>query len=431
MIEKTGSRWRIVRRVPKRFSGIETRKKIKIALKTDSETEARRRAPIVWEKQLTAWEAQLAGDTARAELMFADARNEAQRMGIPYIAANDVSKSDLQGIAGRITAASKGAPQADAALGFVDVPDMPLDDVLGLFWKLSSDKISKKTTDQIRRWKNPRKKAFKIFQSVTDVTTLQDISREKMLDFREYLVERVNRGEIIASSANKDLVHFCGPIRFVNRLKGWNLDLPFSDLTLEVGRKAKRGTFSTEWIKTKILADGALDGLPPEAQDIVFIMVNTGARPSEIAGAHVHHFELNGNIPLMWIVDEGRQLKNDNSLRSIPLAGVSLDAARRAVDRARKGGEADQKAPVQVFPRYFGKDRLSDDVNRHFRLHGLKEKDNTTLYSLRHSMEDRLKVARVDVEVRKDLFGHAKQREEYGEGGGDLLRYQAIKAIAL
>lgn len=61
-----------------------------------------------------------------------------------------------------------------------------------------------------------------------------------------------------------------------------------------------------------------------ESKCIVEIMINTGVRPLEIAGPRVEHFELDGPIPLMSFLPEDRQLKNGQSLRKLPLAGVAL-----------------------------------------------------------------------------------------------------------
>lgn len=84
-----------------------------------------------------------------------------------------------------------------------------------------------------------------------------------------------------------------------------------------------------------------------------------------------------------------------------------------------------------VFPHYFGKDKLSDLVNKFFRANGMKESENTTLYSIRHNFEDRLLEAGIDGRVRKDILGHTLQRRRYGMGGGDQLRWEAIKKVAL
>ena len=409
-------------RVPKRFAEVETRKQVYVSLKTDSASEARNRAGRAWQEMLNGWEAKLAGDFKLADHLFAEAKKEAQRLGFAYKPAADVAQLPMPELARRIRAASEGPEAAKAALGLVPPPTITVSASLELFWQVSTDKVINKTYDQIRRWKNPRKKAIAMFIDVIGDKPITEISTEDMLTFREHLINRVSDGKITMQSASKELTHFISTIRAVNKMKRLGVDLPFSDLALKGGRAKKRQPFSRAWIQDRILAPGALDGLNAQARNILLMMINSGARPSELAGLKVDHLDLTGKIPMMSFLPEGRQLKNDHSERRVPLHGVSLDAARDA-QGAAKGDK--------LFPAYFGRDKVSDTINKFMKENGLKESETTTLYSLRHSFEDRLIEAGVADRVRADLFGHALQRERYGEGGGDEMRYQAIKAVSI
>jgi integrase len=408
-------------RVPKRFEEVETRKHVWISLKTDSASEANNRAKRARQEMLNGWEAKLAGDFKLADHLFAEAKKEAQRLGFAYRPASEVVELPMAELSRRIRAASESPEAAKAALGLVDPPVVTVSAALELFWAVSTDKVINKTPDQLRRWKNPRKKVVAKFIEVIGDKPITEISTEDMLMFREHLINRVSDGEITMQSASKELTHFIGTIRAVNKMKRLGVDLPFSDLALKGGRQKKRQPFSRAWIQDKLLAPRALDGLNPQARNILLMMINSGARPSEVAGLKVEHLDLTGDIPMMSFVPDGRQLKNDHSERRVPLHGVSLDAARDALGAA-KGDE--------LFPAYFGRDKVSDTINKFLRENGLKESETTTLYSLRHSFEDRLIEAGVADRVRADLFGHALQRERYGEGGGDEMRYQAIKAVS-
>ena len=408
-------------RVPKRFAEVETRKQVYVSLKTDSASEAKNRAARAWQEMLNGWEAQLAGDFKLADHLFAEAKKEAQRLGFAYKPAAEVAQLPMAELAKRIRAASEGPETARAALGLAPPPTITVSAALELFWEVSTDKVINKTPDQVRRWKNPRKKANAIFIEAVGDKPISGITAEDMLLFREHLINRVADGQITMQSANKDLTHFIGTIKTVNRMKKLDINLPFSDLALKGGRAKKRQPFSKTWIQEKLLVPGALDGLNPQARNLLLMMINSGARPSELAGLKIDHLDLTGEIPMMSFMPEGRQLKNDHSERRVPLHGVSLNAARDALGVA-KGDK--------LFPAYFGRDKVSDTINKFMRENGLKESETTTLYSLRHSFEDRLIEAGVADRVRADLFGHALQRERYGEGGGDEMRYQAIKAVS-
>ena len=108
-----------------------------------------------------------------------------------------------------------------------------------------------------------------------------------------------------------------------------------------------------------------------------------------VLDAEVPHIRIRGNA--------ARTIKNAPSRRDLPLVGVSLEAFR--------------DFPAG-FPRY-QKDSadLSATVNKYLRANGLAETNRHTLYSLRHSFEDRLLRARVDERVRRDILGHALGRE--------------------
>ncbi|MFG6500201.1 DUF6538 domain-containing protein [Sulfitobacter sp. 1A15106] len=425
MIDKIGNTYYLRRRVPARFAEVDSRTFVKFSLKTDSLRDAQRKAESAWAKLCDGWEAKLAGDIQLAEHNFAQAKRDAQRMGLAYKTPTEIAGLPLAEIIARAEAAAEGPEEATAALGLAPLPEITVSRALDEYFRLATDKIKGKTDDQIRRWRNPRKKAFKLFIEVVGDRALGSLTRDDMLAFREYLIERVNREEITSSSANKDIIHLVGVLRYINEMKNLGLTLPVDRLALKKDPGTRRAAFSRDWIENKLLAKGALDGMGNEARRVVHIMVNTGARPSEICGTLAHHFDLDGPIPMMMIRPEGRQLKNHQSSRDVPLAGVALEAAREAVEEAKRAGR------TEVFPTYCGKDKLSDAVNKFLRENGLKESDRTTLYSLRHAFEDRMIEAGVLDRVRRDLFGHALQEQRYGEGGGDEVRYKAVLAVAL
>lgn len=121
-------------------------------------------------------------------------------------------------------------------------------------------------------------------------------------------------------------------------------------------------------------------------------------------------------MPHISIEAEGRTLKSQASKRVIPLAGVSLDAFREFP----KG-----------FPRYRDGASLSATVNKFLRENGLCETEDHTLYSLRHSFEDRMLAVGVDERIRRDLFGHSLNRERYGAGASLEHKLRIVQSVAL
>lgn len=104
-----------------------------------------------------------------------------------------------------------------------------------------------------------------------------------MLDFRAWWLDRIEAGEVEPSTANKDLVHLGDVLKTVVRMKRLGIVLPLDGLSFKEGEAGQRPSFSPRWIKDKLLAPGALDGLNDEVRAILLVMVNTGARPSDVA----------------------------------------------------------------------------------------------------------------------------------------------------
>ena len=292
--------------------------------------------------------------------------------------------------------------------------------MLGLleqYWTLAADKTLGKSEDQLRRWKNPRLKAIKNFVDVISDKLISDITADDMLDFRQWWFDRIENDGLTTNAANKDLIHLGDVLKTVNKMKRLGLVLPLGGLSFKLDEAGKRPPFSVGWIKDKILAPDALDGLNSEARAILLAMVNTGARPSELAGLTSECIRLDVNVPHISIEPVGRQLKSKNARRVIPLLGVSLEALRAFPDG---------------FPRYRGSSAsLSATVNKFLRTNGLLETDQHSLYGLRHAFEDRLLAAGVDERIRRDLFGHSLNRERYGAGASLEHLQKVVQPVAL
>ena len=188
---------------------------------------------------------------------------------------------------------------------------------------------------------------------------LDHLTREDALAFRAWWDERCREEGHKRATANKDFTHLSGMISTVSDLKRWGLDNAFRGLSFRQDAAEARRPFSPAWIAERLLAPGALDGLGAEARDIFLVMVNTGARNSEVIGARPQDFAVDHAVPHLAIASHpGRTLKTDHSARRVPLVGVSLDAARRL---ARTG-----------CPRYGPQpDRWSAAVNKYLGQHGL------------------------------------------------------------
>ncbi len=416
MIKLRGKSFQLYKRVPKRYAPVEPRTFVWLSLHTDSRSVANSKADRAWSQIVEAWEARLAGNTLDADHRLDAAKELAAVRGFRYLDAVRVANLPSEEFLKRYEAVPlrDGAPdrfESAAVLGGVQANGITVTKALEQYWTLAADKTLGKSEDQEQRWRNPRRKAINNFVAVAGDKLIFDITPDDLLDFREWWLHRIEGEGLSTNAANKDLIHLGDVLKTVNRMKRLKLDLPLSGLSFKAGDVRPRPLFSATWIKDKLLAKGALDGLNDQARAILLAMVNTGARPSELAALTPECIRLDANVPHISIEAVGRQLKSANARRVIPLVGVSLEALR---------------AFPEGFPHYRGSSAsLSATVNKYLRDNGLLQTDQHSLYGLRHSFEDRLLAAGVDERLRRDIFGHALKRERYG-AGASLEHLQAV-----
>lgn len=406
---------------PRRFAPIEKRARVWVSLQTDSLKEAQRRAIRAADQQLAIWEAAAAGDDP--EQAFKAAKLFTEQVGLRYLPSSRVAELPVADIVARLDAAAAPGggldlPKARAVLGVIQKPKLTLSGALEEYWRLTEDKFVGYSENQIRLAKNPRKKAFANLIKVVGDIELEAFTKDELLEFREWWWDTKIKGAgVQPASANKDFNYLSSTLTHVATARRITLNVDFERMAFAAGEKRTRAPFSEEWIRTRLLAPRALDGLNLEARCILLGMINTGYRPSEAQGLLPHHIRLDTNIPHICIEPEGRKLKTGDSRRVIPLAGVSLDAFRLCPDG---------------FPRYRDTATLSATVNKYLRENKLLQSEAHTLYGLRHSFEDRLLDRDVDERIRRDLMGHSLGgRQRYGEGASLEKAHRAIQAIAI
>ncbi|WP_444465163.1 hypothetical protein [Rhodobacter capsulatus] len=146
---------------------------------------------------------------------------------------------------------------------------------LRLYWELAADRTMGMSPDQERRWRNPRLKAIRNFLDIVGDKPIAEISADDMLAFRAWWLDRIREHDLTANSANKDFTHFNDVLRTVNRMKRLRLDLPLGEMAIKERERARRPGFSEAWIRTRLLAAGALDGLNEEARVILLTMISS------------------------------------------------------------------------------------------------------------------------------------------------------------
>lgn len=430
MPERLGRRngyWIYVRRRPAEVAAVEPRINIRVSTgiriaDDKAGVKAARKAREI-ELDLEASWAARAGQGARAAaLALDDARARARVLGVPYKPIEEVVREDLADILRRVAALETGDRRHDpatvaAAVGGVPLPAILLSGLPAEVEIARKAMLAKYSPNQLRKWRNGKIRAIARLIDVVGDKPVDRLTRDDALRFVDWWSERVVDGEVVVGTANRNLTHITGMISAVARRHRLALDRVFHGLRLEGEASRPRPPFSPWWIVNRLLAPGALDAMNAEERAILLVMVNTGARPSEIANLRAAHIHLAADIPHIQVRPDDRVLKTEFSWRDLPLVGVSLEAMRPFPDG---------------FPRYRDNgDTLSATANKFLEEHGLRETPRHTLYSLRHAFKDRLRETSATDEMKDELMGHDTKKPKYGDGHGLHLKLRIIEQIAL
>lgn len=427
--------WYYRRQVPLNVRGLDERFKIETSLQTKSLEVARVRRDAMEEADALFWASLLSGGslaTDPATARYKAAQQRALVLGFVWKSAHDLlHAAPVDEVIERLLTlkdrpASTLKRDAEALLGTAPQPRVTLSKALGYFLEeIAPDELKGKSEAQTKAYKKVKWRAVNNFIELIGDKEISAIERADALKFYTWWQKRVTGGSgkavLSGNSANRDI----GNLRriygeYFRHLGDEARENPFRNLTFRDPKSAKLDVppFHVSWIRDKILAPGALNGLNREAALILLALVETGCRPSELCNITADQIHLKAAVPYIEIrFRPDRAIKTESSIRQIPLVGVSLEAMKRAPNG---------------FPRYRDKENsFSAAAMKHLRRAGLLPSDNHRVYSLRHSFETRMKEAGIDYELRCLLMGHAIKRPDYGDGGSLGYRQTELQKIVL
>ncbi|MCP4184329.1 MAG: integrase [Hyphomicrobiales bacterium] len=275
--------------------------------------------------------------------------------------------------------------------------------------EIASDDPRYKSEGEAKQWRKVKLRAVNNFIKVVSDEPLFEVNREDALKFYNFWRKHIEPGEVGESAGNRDIGNM--RVLFASYCKHMGLDQvqnPFAELSFSQRFKRSRPPFTVSWLKEKITASANLAKLNDQARGILLCMIDTGARPSEISNLLPENIHLNADIPHISIMPNiggsgAREIKPQSSTRKIPLVGLALEATRNN---------------PHGFPKYRDRDNaMSAVLLKWLRVNELQETPDHTVYSIRHSFEDRMKEAGLDDELRRILMGHSINRPKYGSGG--------------
>lgn len=441
-LKERGSRWHYVRRVPAHVAYIDDRGTIQLSLKTRSLEVAKLRRDAQERADDLYWQGLAAGDDAgRTVAAYDAARARARVLGFEYKAAVDVAATaSLEEIIRRLDIAHKGSErETEAVIGTVAPPRRSVTKAMEfLIETIAIGDTKGKSTKQARKWKEQKRAAAANFAEVVSDKPLLEVTRDDANKFHGYWMARVmgadpvdegvtplspegrpkRKKRLSGNTANRVFGNMRRLFRDYAKYHQIDARNPFDGLSFPDRKKQKKDVppFDPDFLRDKMLAVGAHANLNRQALGILLVLIETGARPSEICNLPPERIHLQANVPYITVdFQEERVIKTESSVRDIPLMGLALAVMRKFP----KG-----------FPRYHDKeDTLSATLMKHLRARKLLPTPAHRVYSIRHSFEKRMLEAGLDYEFRKYMLGHSIDREKYGDTGSMAWRLEQIKKI--
>ena len=420
---KRGNRYYYNRRVPDPYREFDPRGLVRISLKTDCKKQAQRLAMQHNDQLELYWQKLLGSGSSHSHAQYQDAVVRAQALGFPYLPLQDITQMPVQQLAERILYLQKNnyvPAHVEAILGSVEKPQIKLDEALEKYFEIAKDKVLNKSPNQARKWYAPRKRAIRNLITCIGNKALPDLTRHDLLTFRDWWIERIKRNDLVANSANKDLIHVKTIVQTINdnlQLQ-LNTDFIFKKLLLEEDTEQTRMPFESDFIITHLLNPDRLKGLNEQAKWALYSIAETGAGLSEQVGLLPEDIILNCDIPHIIIRPRNKKLlKTKYRKRIIPLVGFALAAF---------------KACPNGFTDYHDSpDRLSATIGKHLRENNLLPTEHHSVYSLRHSFQDRLLAVNAPDRVQADLMGHKFTRQSYGNGSTLKQKFEWMEKTKL
>lgn len=425
------------RRVPKLLAHLDARAPIvRMTLKTKDRALARRKRDQLEAADDGLWASYIVdGQNDPARLRYDAAVRRVEAMDFTFHSATALAQVENFDDLRRRIEAVEAVTQVNeneigpALLGAIDVPKTTVSEAFKIYTdEIVADELVGKSQVQKDQWKKVKQRAVNNFIRLVSDKAMAEITADDARKVYLYWLGRIvpKKGQPVTASpnsGNRDLgnmrVLYEAYFKYQGDAKRPN---PFDGFSFSQKNKRSRPPIPTEWIRDRVMKPGNLATLNEEARGCLLLIIETGARPSEICNLEPSAIRWSAKVPHLSIEpredpDDPREIKTASSRRLVPLIGIALQVAER-----HKGG----------FPRYRNRENdLSAVLNKFLRSNSLFPTRGHTVYSFRHSFEDRMKEGGVEDELRRILMGHAVDRPKYGTGGGLEWRRQQLMPIAL
>lgn len=190
-----------------------------------------------------------------------------------------------------------------------------------------------KSEEQRRAWTKTKQTSIDYFITQISDMKMSDIERSHALNYKKWWMSRMslseeNKKPVKPNTANRHVGNMRQLYKeYYTHIGQEERQNPFRNIYFKGDVKSRVQSFDNEWIQQKILVPGLFDTLNPELKGLIYVLIETGARMSEIVNLMPADIKLDEPVPYISIKPrERRQLKTPDSERDIPLVGVALEA---------------------------------------------------------------------------------------------------------
>ena len=319
-VTRRGATWHFVRRVPAEFAHLDRRGVVRHStrIKVADDRIGRRATRVAHslnEELEHLWKQLADGQSGENLTRYDEARRRARALGFDYIPNSELISLPQEKRLERLEAlVAKGLthdPSArEALLGTAQRPSFNLSRLFEEYEAATKDEVMDLSRDQLRIWRNGRIRAVAQFVQVVGDKLVTDLTHADAIEYREWWRERVVDDDVAAKTANKDMGQLSRMLKDMSIRRRLNLPDIFKGLHLRGETEKSRLPYEPSFIQTRFLA-GALDGLNEDARFVLYVMIETGLRPSEIVNLREKTIVLDARVPHVRIVADGRRLKTE------------------------------------------------------------------------------------------------------------------------
>jgi integrase len=215
---------------------------------------------------------------------------------------------------------------AEALLGGATKPTIPVSDAFEVYLsEIAYNTQLYKSPNQRASWGKTKRTSIQYVIDFAGDMALEEITRDLALKYQQHWARQVKPkdGKVTPVAPNRgQSPHRKHPLALRRLFQTCRRGRAAQSIPQHAfqGKGAHRSaTYSSEWVRTKVLAPGATRKWCRQLQLITMMLIETGCRPSEIINLRVEDFHIEEPVPYISIrARTDREVKTDTSERDIP-----------------------------------------------------------------------------------------------------------------